>query len=195
MGQSESILKVLRCKMYKFSESAVIAKTVINGLVAVLEEQGIDVDAMQFSLKSHNGEQTPELNFKELIDYSSDWLEQVGSEEFLIVRRDAVKGYFSNDGESYEVHNTIEEAKKEAECAIEYFSERLADQNLDPECDGNFHQVGYGVILAESGYTVEHVVTQADVDKGNTSYKVGTEILSLHLDSCSIDGQGSQGSE
>lgn len=54
--------------MDKFSVNAVVAKTVINGLVAVLEQQEIDVDNMQFSLKSDNGEQTPELNFKELIN-------------------------------------------------------------------------------------------------------------------------------
>lgn len=176
--------------MDKFSANAVVAKMVVNGLVAVLEQQEIDVDNMQFSLKSDNGEQTPELNFKELIDCTRGWLQQVENEEFLIVRRDEVKGYFSNDGENYEVHGTLAEAKHEAECAIESFSERLADQGLDPRSDGNFKQVGYGIVLAKSGHTVEHVVTQQDIDCGDSKYDVGTEIMSLHLDSCSIGGEG-----
>ncbi|MFE8306164.1 hypothetical protein V4C87_19635, partial [Acinetobacter baumannii] len=70
---------------------------------------------------------------------------------------------------------------KEAESAIEWFSEQLADQQLNPECDGNFHQVGYGIILGESGYSIDHVVTQEDVDKGDYSYEVGTQIMSLFL--------------
>ncbi|MFC2996803.1 hypothetical protein ACFODO_16350 [Acinetobacter sichuanensis] len=58
---------------------------------------------------------------------------------------------FSYDGNNYEVHDTLAEAKQEAERAIEYFRDRLADQQLDPECDGNFQRVSYGVVLAESG--------------------------------------------
>ena len=88
---------------------------------------------------------------------------------------------FSYDGNNYEVHDTLAEAKQEAECAIEYFRERLADQRLDPECDGNFQRVSYGVVLAESGYSVDHVVTQEDVDNSTYPYEVGTEIMSLFL--------------
>lgn len=108
------------------------------------------------------------------------WQEKATPEGFVLVPTSKVK-YFSNDGENYEIHNTIEEAKKEAESAIEWFSEQLADQQLNPECDGNFHQVGYGIILGESGYSIDHVVTQEDVDKGDYSYEVGTQIMSLFL--------------
>lgn len=120
---------------------------------------------------------------------------QIQNEEFLIVRRDEIKGYFSNNGESYEVHDTLDQAKREAECAIECFRERLADQQLDPECDGNFQQVGYGIVLAQSAYSRDHIVTQEDVDNGNYNYDVGTEILSLHLDACAIDSVGSKDNE
>lgn len=89
--------------------------------------------------------------------------------------------FFSHDGDNYEVHDTLVEAKYEAECAIEHYRERLADQLSDPRSDGNFQDVGYGVILAKSGYSIDHVVTQADIDKGDFSYEVGTEILSLFL--------------
>lgn len=99
---------------------------------------------------------------------------------FILVPRKNIK-YFSNDGENYEVHNTLAEAKHEAECAIEHFSELLADQTSDPRSDGNFSQVGYGIVLAESGYSIDHVVTQEDIDKGDYSYEVGTEIMSLFL--------------
>ena len=89
--------------------------------------------------------------------------------------------YFSYDGNNYEVHDTLAEAKQEAERAIEYFRDCLTDQRLDPECDGNFQRVSYGVVLAESGYSVEHVVTQEDVDNSTYPYEVGTEIMSLFL--------------
>ena len=89
--------------------------------------------------------------------------------------------FFSHDGDNYEVHDTLVEAKYEAECAMEHYRERLADQLSDPRSDGNFQDVGYGVVLAKSGYSIDHVVTQADIDKGDYSYEVGTEILSLFL--------------
>lgn len=101
-------------------------------------------------------------------------------EGFVLVPTKNVK-YFSNDGENYEVHESLAEAKKEAEDAIEYFEELLADQECNPIDDGNFHQVGYGIVLAESGYSVDHVVTQEDIDRGDYSYDVGTQIMSLFL--------------
>lgn len=113
-------------------------------------------------------------------EFANALLKEATPEGFVLEPTKNVK-YFSNDGENYEIHNTIEEAKKEAESAIEWFSEQLADQQLDPECDGNFHQVGYGIILGESSYSIDHVVTQEDVDKGNYSYEVGTQIMSLFL--------------
>lgn len=100
----------------------------------------------------------------------------------ILVNKEGAK-YFSNDGENYEMHDSLEEAKHEAECAIEHFSERLADQQLDPYSDGNFHQVGFGIILAKSCFSVDHVVTQEDADNGEYSYEVGTEIMTLSLES------------
>lgn len=105
---------------------------------------------------------------------------QAVPEGFVLVPTKSVK-YFSNDGENYEIHDTLAEAKREAECAIEHFSERLADQLSDPRSDGNFQDVGYGVVLAQSAYSIDHIVTQDDIDNGDYSYEVGTEIMSLFL--------------
>ena len=101
-------------------------------------------------------------------------------EGFVLVPTEKVK-YFSHDGENYEIHDTLAEAKHEAECAIEHFSERLADQLCDPRSDGNFHDVGYGIVLGKSGYSVDHIVTQEDMENGEYGYEVGTEIMSLFL--------------
>lgn len=89
--------------------------------------------------------------------------------------------YFSMDGENYEIHDNLVQAKDEAVRAIEYYSDRLADQQLDPRSDGNFQQISYGIVLAESSYSVDHIVTQQDIDDGEYSYEVGTEIISLFL--------------
>lgn len=105
---------------------------------------------------------------------------QAVPEGFVLVPTKSVK-YFSNDGENYEIHDTLPEAKREAECAIEHFRDRLADQLSDPRSDGNFNDVGYGVILGQSAYSLDHVVIQEDIDNGDYSYEVGTEIMSLFL--------------
>ena len=105
---------------------------------------------------------------------------QAVPEGFVLVLVKNVK-YFSNDGENYEIHDTLAEAKHEAECAIEHFSERLADQLCDPREDGNFQNVGYGVVLGTSSYSIDHVVTQEDVENGEYGCEVGTEIMSLFL--------------
>lgn len=105
---------------------------------------------------------------------------QAAPEGVALVPTEKVQ-YFSHDGENYEIHNTLAEAKHEAECAIEHFSERLADQLCDPRSDGNFHNVGYGIVLGKSGYSVDHIVTKEDVKNGEYGYEAGTEIMSLFL--------------
>ena len=122
--------------------------------------------------------QVPESNA--LLSAAMDAVQKLGSGDFVLVPTKKIK-YFSNDGENYEIHDTLAEAKHEAECAIEHFSERLADQLSDPRSDGNFNDVGYGIVLAQSAYSIDHIVTQDDVDNGDYSYEVGTEIMSLFL--------------
>lgn len=117
--------------------------------------------------------------WKKAINYSRKQVQAV-PEGFVLVPTQNIK-YFSHDGDNYEVHDTLAKAKYEAECAIEHYRERLADQLSDPRSDGNFQDVGYGVVLAQSGYSIDHIVTQDDIDKGDYSFEVGTEILSLFL--------------
>ena len=119
-------------------------------------------------------------NAKKAPSLDIDQVKKLVSGDFVLVPAKNVK-YFSNDGENYEIHDTLAEAKHEAECAIEHFSERLADQLCDPREDGNFQDVGYGIVLGTSGYSVDHVVTQEDVENGEYGYEVGTEIMSLFL--------------
>jgi hypothetical protein len=122
------------------------------------------------------------VNEREWIVWLDAWQAkaQAVPEGFVLVPTENIK-YFSHDGENYEVHDTLAEAKHEAECAIESFRERLANQTCNPVEDGNFSQVGYGIVLAESGYSVDHIVTQEDIDNGEYRYEVGTEIMSLFL--------------
>ncbi|WP_298144326.1 hypothetical protein [uncultured Acinetobacter sp.] len=96
--------------------------------------------------------------------------------------QDRKNGFFSYDGcGNYMRHENLLEAKIEAESAVSYFEDQLGDGSFHPDGDGNFQDVGYGVILGTSSYSVDHVVTQDDVDNGEYSYPVGTEILSLNL--------------
>lgn len=117
--------------------------------------------------------------WKKAINYSRKQA-QAAPEGFILIPAKCFK-FFSHDGDNYEVHDTLLEAKHEADCAIEHFRERLADQLSDPRSDGNFQDVGYGLILGHSNYSIDHVVTQDDIDQGNYPYEVGTEILSLFL--------------
>lgn len=102
------------------------------------------------------------------------------SGEFVLVEKSKVK-YFSFDGENFEIHETMEKAKYAVESTMDYFRDRLADQMLDPDSDGNFHDVSYGVVLAQSSHSVDHIVTQEDVDNSKYNYEVGTQIMSLFM--------------
>ncbi|WP_227548654.1 hypothetical protein [Acinetobacter sp. ANC 4173] len=166
--------------------SAITAKMVIHSLLALLENENVDISSVKFKVGSDgNGRESPEFELEKLVSLAIDGLVEIEEanavpEGFVLVPTEKVK-YFSHDGENYEIHDTLSEAKHEAECAIENFSERLADQLCDPRSDGNFQDVGYGVILAQSGYSIDHIVTQEDIDNEDYSYEVGTEILSLFL--------------
>lgn len=140
-------------------------------------EFGFNEDINQYYHPNHTEHR---LNYAFLMGAWLVWQAKATPEGFVLLPIKDAK-FFSHDGDNYEVHDTLVEAKYEAECAIEHYRERLADQLSDPRSDGNFQDVGYGVVLAKSGYSIDHVVTQADIDKGDYSYEVGTEILSLFL--------------
>lgn len=117
-------------------------------------------------------------------EYNKMWdVWQAAQEQVLQnLYQDRKNGFFSYDGcGNYMRHENLLEAKIEAESAVNYFEDQLGDGSFHPDGDGNFQDVGYGVILGTSSYSVDHVVTQDDVDNGEYSYPVGTEILSLNL--------------
>lgn len=153
---------------------------------------GFNEETEQFFLKKNKPNDAECLDVSNLNQMWRAWWARAKSqavpEGFVLVPVKDLK-YFSNNGESYEVHDSLDEAKREAKCAIEHYEEMLADQQLDPACDGNFGQIGYGIILAESGYSIDHIVTQDDVNNGDYSYEAGTQIMSLHLNEVEIKVQ------
>lgn len=143
----------------------------IQSWIAVNSFSALDASIVDF----------PVVDANELAEFIDSLNIDVAVPEGFVLLQIKDAKFFSHDGDNYEVHDTLVEAKYEAECAIEHYRERLADQLSDPRSDGNFQDVGYGVVLAKSGYSIDHVVTQDDIDKGEYSYEVGTEILSLYL--------------
>ena len=90
--------------------------------------------------------------------------------------------YFSHDfnGDGYKYHDTLEEAKKEASGNLDWYSDQVADGRHVNDM-GEFNELSYGLVIGSAEYSIDHVVTQDDIDKGEYSYEVGTEILSLYL--------------
>ena len=90
--------------------------------------------------------------------------------------------YFSHDfnGDGFKYHDTLEEAKKEAEANLDWYRDQVADGRHVNDM-GEFNELSYGLVIGSAEYSIDHVVTQDDIDKGEYSYEVGTEILSLYL--------------
>lgn len=102
--------------------------------------------------------------------------------------------YFSHDfnGDGFKYHDSLEEAKKEAEVNIDWYRERVADGHHVGE-EGEFFELCYGVVIASAGYTVDDVVTDEHHKNDEfTKYEVGTEILSLHFNKCNSES-GAEG--
>ena len=90
--------------------------------------------------------------------------------------------YFSHDfnGDGFKYHDTLDEAKKEAEGNLDWYRDQVADGRHVNDM-GEFNELSYGLVIGSAEYSIDHVVTQDDIDKGEYSYEVGTEILSLYL--------------
>ncbi|EOQ73079.1 hypothetical protein F929_03014 [Acinetobacter lactucae] len=92
--------------------------------------------------------------------------------------------FFSHDfnGDGFKYHDSLEEAQKEAESSLDWYRDRVADGHHVGE-DGEFYELCYGVVIASAGYTVDDVVNEEHHKNDEfKNYKVGTEILSLHLE-------------
>lgn len=90
--------------------------------------------------------------------------------------------YFSHDfnGDGFKYHDTLDKAKKEAEANLDWYRDQVADGRHVNDM-GEFNELSYGLVIGSAEYSIDHVVTQDDIDKGESKYEVGTEILSLYL--------------
>lgn len=106
---------------------------------------------------------------------------QAVPEGFVLVPKASAQ-YFSHDfnGDGFKYHETLEEAKKEAEVNLDWYRDQVADGRHVSDM-GEFNELSYGLVIGSAEYSINHVVTQDDIDKGEYSYEVGTEILSLYL--------------
>ncbi len=106
---------------------------------------------------------------------------QATPEGFVLVLRG--QKYFSHDfnGDGLKYHDTLEEAKKEAEDSLDYYRDRVADGH-HVESDGEFNELCFGIVIGSADYSVDDVVTKEHHSNGDyTQYEIGTEILSLFL--------------
>jgi hypothetical protein len=106
---------------------------------------------------------------------------QAVPEGFVLVPRAGAQ-YFSHDfnGDGFKYHDTLDEAKKEAEANLDWYRDQVADGRHVNDM-GEFNELSYGLVIGSAEYSIDHVVTQDDIDKGESKYEVGTEILSLYL--------------
>ena len=100
---------------------------------------------------------------------------------FILVPKSSAQ-YFSHDfnGDGFKYHSTLAEAKKEAEVNLDWYRDQVADGRHVNDM-GEFNELSYGLVIGSAEYSINHVVTQDDIDKGESKYEVGTEILSLYL--------------
>lgn len=106
---------------------------------------------------------------------------QAVPEGFVLVPKAGAQ-YFSHDfnGDGFKYHDTLDEAKKEAEANLDWYRDQVADGRHVNDM-GEFNELSYGLVIGSAEYSIDHVVTQDDIDKGESKYEVGTEILSLYL--------------
>ena len=121
--------------------------------------------------------------FTEIVERMFDELAkaQAVPEGFVLVPKAGAQ-YFSHDfnGDGFKYHDTLDEAKKEAEGNLDWYRDQVADGRHVNDM-GEFNELSYGLVIGSAEYSIDHVVTQDDIDKGEYSYEVGTEILSLYL--------------
>lgn len=167
--------------------SAITAKMVIHSLFALLENENVDISSVKFKVGSDgNGYESPEFELEKLVSLAIDGLveiEDAGAvpEGFVLVPRAGAQ-YFSHDfnGDGFKYHDTLDEAKKEAEANLDWYRDQVADGRHVNDM-GEFNELSYGLVIGSAEYSIDHVVTQDDIDKGESKYEVGTEILSLYL--------------
>lgn len=102
-------------------------------------------------------------------------------EGFVLVPRGSK--YFSHDfnGDGFQYHDTLQEAKKSAEADLDIYRDRVADGNHIADM-GEFNELTYGIVVGQAEWSIDCVVSENDHKEGKyTKYEIGTEILSLYL--------------
>lgn len=114
--------------------------------------------------------------------FQAGWKKKQAVPEGFVLVPKAGAQYFSHDfiGDGFKYHDTLDEAKKEAEASLDWYRDQVAD-GMHVNDMGEFNELSYGLVVGSAEYSIDHVVTQGDIDKGEYSYEVGTEILSLYL--------------
>ena len=99
--------------------------------------------------------------------------------------------FFSHDfnGDGFQYHDTLQEAKNAAKADLDIYRDRVADGNHIAEM-GEFNELSYGIVLGQAEWSVDCVVSADDHKNGEyTQYDIGTEILSLYLSEAQEQGQ------
>ncbi|WP_213069980.1 hypothetical protein [Acinetobacter sp. SWAC57] len=167
--------------------SAITAKMVIHSLLALLENENVDISSVRFKVGSDgNGYESPKFELEKLVSLAIDGLVEIEEgnavpEGFILVPKTEAQ-YFSHDfnGDGFKYHDTLDEAKKEAEASLDWYRDQVANGRHVNDM-GEFNELSYGLVIGSAEYSIDHVVTQDDIDKGEYSYEVGTEILYLYL--------------
>ena len=153
------------------------AKVVIESLICLLENENVDISSIKFKVGSHEEEyESKSLSFEHLVDLTLKELDaaktQVTGQKF-----------FSHDfnGDGFQYHDTLQEAKKAAEADLDIYRDRVADGNHIADM-GEFNELAYGIVVGQAEWSVDCVVSADDHKNGEyTQYDIGTEILSLYL--------------
>lgn len=115
---------------------------------------------------------------------------QAVPEGFVLVPTKNVS-FFSHDfnGDGFQYHDTLVDAKKAAEADLDIYRDRVADGNHIAEM-GEFNELSYGIVVGQAEWSVDCVVSAEDHKNGEyTQYDIGTEILSLYLNEAQEQGQ------
>lgn len=158
-------------------DTIVGAKVVIESLICLLENENVDISSIKFKVGSQEEKyESKSLSFESLVDLTLKELD---------VAKAQMTGqkFFSHDfnGDGFQYHDTLQEAKKAAEADLDIYRDRVADGNHIADM-GEFDELAYGIVVGQAEWSVDCIVSADDHNDGEyTKYSIGTEILSLYL--------------
>lgn len=102
--------------------------------------------------------------------------------------------FFSHDfnGDGFQYHDTLQEAKQAAENDLDIYRDRVADGKHVADM-GEFYELSYGLVIASANYSVDTVVSEEHHQNSEyEKYEIGTEILHLFLEEGGVLAQWPQ---